>query len=151
MLIFMDTEFTGFTDTQLISIGLVTQTDQQFYAELNDFDVWRCSDFVKEVVLPQLGKKPTRVMSMAQLREKLTAWLTQFAQHHPVICYDFDGDWTLFKQVMQDDIPSWLENKNVYAKINDLVVEQFFLHSGLSDHHALHDALANKFSYRPEA
>jgi len=151
MLIFMDTEFTDFTDTQLISIGLVTESNQQFYAELNDFNPRCCSDFVKEVVLPQLGKNPARVMNMEQLRKKLTAWLFQFAKHNPVICYDYDGDWTLFEHAMQDDIPSWLSNKNVYAKINDLVLEQFFLATGLSEHHALHDAMANRFSYRPQA
>jgi hypothetical protein len=149
MLIFLDTEFTDFTNTELISIGLATD-GHTFYAELNDFSLDGCSDFVKKVVLPQLGKNNDCIMNTAQLRQRLLQWLAQFKESDPVICYDFDGDWLLFTHVMDNQIPEWLSHRNVYRDIDDLVVEQFFVDTGLSDHHALHDASANRFGYRPK-
>ena len=58
MLIFIDTEFTDFADTELISIGLITDSgEHEFYAEL-PVNRRKCSDFVIETVLPQLGNAP---------------------------------------------------------------------------------------------
>lgn len=53
--IFMDMEFTNLgKDADLISIGMVTQNNITFYAELIDYDVTKASNFVKEHVLPNL-------------------------------------------------------------------------------------------------
>lgn len=147
MLIFLDTEFSNFIQPQLISIGLVSEDNQQFYAELNDFDISGCSDFVKTVVLPQLGKQPELVMDMGMLRRSLSAWLLRFSESGAVIAYDYSGDWTLFQTALPET-PPWLSHKDIYDEINDLVTEQFFMSTGLSNHHALHDAMANRFSYR---
>lgn len=148
MLLYLDAEFSDFIQPQLISIGLVSDDNQQFYAELNDFDLRRCSDFVKETVLPQLGKNSELVMDSEKLRRKLRDWLQQFSALDPVIVYDYTGDWTLLQNAL-GVIPPWLAHKNIYHEINDLVVERFFMDTGLSDHHALHDAIANKFAHRP--
>ena len=52
-LIFVDTEFTDFINTELISIGLVTDDgNHYFYAELDDYNPKACSEFVRNVVLP---------------------------------------------------------------------------------------------------
>jgi len=147
MLIFLDTEFSNLSQPQLISIGLVSEDNQPFYAELNDFDISGCSDFVKAVVLPQLGKQPELVMDTRTLRLHLSAWLQRYSESGGVIAYDYDGDWPLFQTALSET-PPWLAHKNIYHEINDLVVEQFFMDTGLSDHHALHDAMANRFSYR---
>jgi hypothetical protein len=148
MLIFLDTEFSNFIQPQLISIGLVSEDNQPFYAELNDFDISGCSDFVKTVVLPQLGKQPELAMDTRTLRQSLSAWLQRFSEFGAVIAYDYSGDWTLFQTALPER-PPWLLHKDIYPEINDLVAEQFFMNTGLSDHHALHDAMANRFSYRP--
>lgn len=38
--LFFDTEFTGLQkDTELISIGVIDETDRTFYAEINDFNI----------------------------------------------------------------------------------------------------------------
>lgn len=54
--LYLDTEFTCLSpDRSLISLALVTPHGPEFYVELTDG--WRlddCSDFVVEVVLPQL-------------------------------------------------------------------------------------------------
>lgn len=40
MKIFFDTEFTGLhKDTTLVSIGMVSEDNRQFYAELTDYDI----------------------------------------------------------------------------------------------------------------
>lgn len=55
--IFIDTEFTDFIDIHLISMGLVSEGGEEFYAEVPYPDV-ACSPFVREVVIPLLGTIP---------------------------------------------------------------------------------------------
>lgn len=55
MKIFFDTEFTGLhKDTTLISIGLVSEDNRTFYAELTDYDVQQCDDWIVENVIKHL-------------------------------------------------------------------------------------------------
>lgn len=57
MKIFFDTEFTGLhKGTTLISIGLVSENNKQFYAELLDYDEKQCDDWIKENVIKHLYK-----------------------------------------------------------------------------------------------
>lgn len=148
MLIFLDTEFTDFIEMQLISIGLVTDDNRQFYAEMNDFDLARCSDFVKDEVLPKLGKSNANTMNAGQLQERLGIWLSQFEGHDPVICFDSDRDETLLQIALGECHPSWLKHKNVYEDIDQDIAQQYYHDAGLLEHHALNDALANQFAYR---
>ena len=56
MKVFFDCEFTGlYKDTTLISIGLISEKSQVFYAELTDFDKEQCNVWVKENVFPGLA------------------------------------------------------------------------------------------------
>lgn len=55
MKIFFDTEFTGLRqDTTLISIGLISETGDTFYAEFTDFDRSMCDDWIEENVIKNL-------------------------------------------------------------------------------------------------
>ena len=55
MNIYFDTEFTGLNqDTTLISIGLVAENGDTFYAELTDYDETQCDDWIKTNVLGNL-------------------------------------------------------------------------------------------------
>jgi len=57
MKIFFDTEFTGLhKDTTLISIGLVSEDNRKFYAELVDYKEDQCDDWIKENVIKNLYK-----------------------------------------------------------------------------------------------
>ena len=57
--VFFDTEFTGLhRDTTLISIGLIADTGETFYAELNDYDEVQVDDWVKENVIHKLLYAP---------------------------------------------------------------------------------------------
>ena len=145
MLIFIDTEFTDFVNTELISIGLVTDDGQhEFYAELN-VDINRCSEFVVEEVLPQLGKVPA--FSIDETRTHLLFWLHQFESYEDVkICFDFEGDLKLFQQII-GKMPSWLSSQNIYNDIDESRIQYFLKSQGLEEHHALNDAKANRYAY----
>lgn len=53
--IFFDTEFTGLhQNTTLVSIGLISDEGERFYAELTDFDDTQCDEWIEKNVLDQL-------------------------------------------------------------------------------------------------
>lgn len=55
MNIYFDMEFTGLRkDTTPISIGLVTDSSDTFYAEFNDYDKTQCDDWINENVIGNL-------------------------------------------------------------------------------------------------
>lgn len=145
----IDTEFTDFVDTELISIGLITDSgEHEFYAEL-PVNRRKCSDFVIETVLPQLGKTPDSQCSSVALEINFLSWLEQFKHHVEVtICFDFDGDWQLFQYAFRNHVPDWMTCQNIYRHIDQAVVAQFLVDNHLLEHHALNDAKANRYAYR---
>ena len=55
MKIFFATELTGLhKNTTLISIGLISEDGRQFYAELTDYDLEQCDNWINENVLEHL-------------------------------------------------------------------------------------------------
>ncbi len=103
---FLDTEFTSFDACQLVSVAIVGEDGREFYAERSDFDRALCSDFVCEVVLPQLGQFPGRAMTFDQLKSELLAWLQAVpAKPKPVLCYDYEGDFVLLGQLLGGPLP----------------------------------------------
>ena len=55
MKIFFDTEFTGLhKNTTLISIGLVSEDNRQFYAELIDYNEKQCGEWINKNVIQHL-------------------------------------------------------------------------------------------------
>lgn len=55
MKVFFDTEFTGLhKDTTLISIGLIDEYNNHFYAEFNDYDESQVDDFVEDNIISNL-------------------------------------------------------------------------------------------------
>ena len=55
MKLFFDTEFTGLhKDTTLISIGIISEDERTFYAELTDYDKSQVDDWIKENVIDNL-------------------------------------------------------------------------------------------------
>lgn len=146
--VFIDTEFTNFIDTGLISIGLVAETGEEFYAEV-PYDDQECSDFVRTAVIPLLEGGRSRC-SYEDLYEKLTAWLgmVRSANSRVEICFDYDTDWTLFCDVFKDEIPSWCHPRRVGRNINELLRYEFHKKSNLPEHHALNDAKSMKYAFR---
>jgi len=149
MLIFIDTEFTDFDHMELISIGLVTEdSENEFYAEL-PVKLAKCTEFVIDTVLPQLGQTPSAQCTRTELMQRLLQWLQPFAKHSPTICYDYSGDWQLLCSALDHEIPTWLGKQNIYENLDQEKLEMFFIQHGLQDHHALNDAKANRYAYDP--
>lgn len=148
MKLFLDTEFTDFIDIELISIGIVSEDGREFYAERIDFDESKCSQFVRLAVLPKLGSSPAFVGTKLQIKEYLEKWLSQFDSIE--VCVDYLPDWELFVELL--DIETY-ENKTgvsycmIGAFLNPLDIEQYWRENGRQNHHALHDAKANRAAF----
>ncbi|WP_075256805.1 3'-5' exoribonuclease [Herbaspirillum camelliae] len=147
--VFIDTEFTDFLDPQLISIGLVAETGEEFYAEL-PYNIGECSEFVKAAVLPLLGYAPHAEVSKGELYGRITQWLRLVrptdAEIH--ICYDYQTDWDLFYDVLNGRVPPWCKRRLVADRINELLRYEYHKKNALPEHHALNDARANCYAFR---
>lgn len=94
MLVFLDTEFTDFAKHGLISLALVAEDGREFYAERADYRREDCSDFVRQEVLPLLGRVPGAACTQPELTQRLRTWFDQLPE--PVtLVFDFEGDWLL--------------------------------------------------------
>lgn len=144
---FIDTEFTDFKASQLISIAIVSEDGREFYAECSDFERPLCSDFVRSIVLPQLGQFPDRSMPFAVLRVELQAWLLAVPlKPKPVLCYDSNYDFELVTHLLGGPLPRGWKDENVFLRINAERFAQYIATHG-GEHHALHDARANAFAF----
>lgn len=149
MRLFLDTEFTDFIDCELISIGIVSEDGREFYAERTDYDRSKCNDFVKEAVLPLLGKEPAIVGTEEEIGFQLRLWLGQFELVE--VCVDYSMDYELFGYLVRDPdslkIPAAYRCRNIWNDIAAVDVEQYWKINGRHAHHALHDARANKYAF----
>jgi hypothetical protein len=148
-LIFMDTEFTDFDYPQLISIGLVSENGERYYAEMsNGWSREGCSLFVKEHILPQLTAGEF-LQERCFAGRRLADWL---AEHDgPVrVVTDAPGyDWVLMLDLLAGIMPENLcpEPLTFYSdSFPELVPllqearDRAFANS--TAHHALNDAEA---------
>ncbi|MFZ6731190.1 hypothetical protein ACO0LG_04620 [Undibacterium sp. Ji42W] len=142
--IFIDTEFTDFFDLHLISIGLVSDEVEEFYAEVPYPDA-SCSAFVREAVIPLLGKIPGAAMAIDSLCQQLFAWLSAVRPENSdiEICYDYQFDWDLFIDAIDYQVPAWCRRRLIASNINEVLKYEFYMKHGLPQHHALYDARAN--------
>ncbi|MDR7375416.1 hypothetical protein J2X19_000074 [Rhodoferax ferrireducens] len=99
MLIFLDTEFTKFGRSDLISLALVAEDGREFYAERTDFYPKQCSDFVHQNVLPLLGRVPDAACSRSELTNRVRDWFAQFPEL-PTVVYDYETDFWLLAVAM---------------------------------------------------
>lgn len=143
---FIDTEFTDFRRCQLISVAVVGENGHEFYGERTDFDPTLCSDFVRAVVLPQLGQFEGRAMPFAGLREDLHAWLAGIPDDGaPVLCYDYETDLNLFRFLLGGPLPRGWRLENIAGQ-RDRERRAAYLARHGGEHHALHDARANAYA-----
>jgi len=117
MKIFFDTEFTGLhQNTTLISIGLISDDDKTFYAELTDYDESQLNDWLKENVINNLilNEKEHGINSnscygqhwrikgnIEKVKNCLKTWLYQFKKVEfwsDVLAYD----WILLNNLIAD-------------------------------------------------
>ena len=151
MKVFLDTEFTGLHQhTTLISLGLVAENGEEFYAEFTDYDKAQVNDWITENVINNLvGEAGGAVVGdKFFIRAKLSEWLAQFDKVE--IWSDcLSYDWVLFNQIFGHafNIPS-----NVYyipfdictlfmvALVDPDINREFFCGIDGKKHNALHDA-----------
>lgn len=147
--VFIDTEFTNFVDPKLISIGLAAQSGEEFYAEL-PFSLGDCSEFVRAIVVPLLGKVPHAECTMDELYSRIIGWLklVRSGDEDMEICFDYQTDWDLFSEALDCRIPSWCRHRMVSCNINELLRYEFHRKHKLPEHHALYDAQANRYAFR---
>ena len=158
MLIFLDTEFTDFPESEcdLIAIGLVAEDGREFYAELTDYRQEACSGFVREVVLPLLRQHKTRIEGTQwEVARALNEWLQPYEQDC-TICFDYSTDWYLMQKVLlmlpDEDLPDFLTTKNIWGDLDQQALDWFWAEKdtvGWKPHMALYDAHANMFAYKP--
>lgn len=99
MLVFLDTEFTAFVRPDLISIGLVAEAGREFYAERTDYYTTRCSDFVRETVLPLLGRVPGAACTQTELTDRVRDLFAQLPEP-AIVIFDYEWDWRLLAVAM---------------------------------------------------
>ncbi|WP_426342905.1 hypothetical protein ACN9MZ_14550 [Pseudoduganella sp. S-14] len=146
---FLDTEFTDFLDPQLISLGLAADSGEEFYAEL-PFPDSACSAFVREAILPLLGAYPEAACSFDVFRREVIHWLESVRPPDDIVfvCVDYQTDWDLFVDALDYRLPDWCRFQHVGRNINELLRYEYHKSNGLPEHHALHDACANRYAYR---
>jgi hypothetical protein len=144
--VFLDTEFTDFVDPHLISIGMAAESGEEFYAEV-PYSEAGCSAFVREVVLPLLGRLPDAACSPDDLGTKIVAWL-ETIDEEVEICVDYQTDWDLFVHALDYRVPPWCRQRMVAPDINESLCHEFHEKNKLPEHHALYDALANRYAFR---
>jgi DNA polymerase III epsilon subunit-like protein len=166
--VFIDTEFTDFVGSQLISLGAVTfDGKQEFYVELTDYNKKLSSEFVRRVIEPMLD--PVQYgKTMIQASASLWCWLEELGPCE--ICCDYLGDWELMCKLL-DGLPPNVAPQPVmiWPELNKLAIAQahvlqqpdwhwyyeqcklaflngqreWFLRNKGRVHHALDDAKAN--------
>lgn len=78
--IYFDTEFTCFSNPELLSLGAISTSGCEFYAEVVPIPFDACSDFVKAHVLPKFTGPQ---LSCEDLASRFLSWLGNFGK--PVV------------------------------------------------------------------
>ena len=110
MLVFLDTEFTDFAKHDLISLALVAEDGRELYAERTDYRREDCSDFVRQEVLPLLGRVPGAACTQSELTQRLRTWFEQLPEPATLV-FDFERDWLLLAD-------AWLGTAHKQAPAN---------------------------------
>lgn len=143
MKLFLDTEFTDLVkDNKLISIALVDENREYFYAELSDtYRLEDCSEFVKAEVLPWL-RNGEYLMTSAECSVRIADWIesrnTQciLAMDNPL--WDRPHLANLLKH-------NWPKNLLIHlyypVYVSDLDEESLMLKHKFVKHNALDDAM----------
>ncbi len=151
MRVYFDTEFTQFTQPDLISIGLVAADGREFYAVMKSIPLKQCSAFVREVVLPIIEHWPSATLDRRELAQSLRQWFNEMAEPCEVVC-DFATDADLLIELIGGETDHALRALNI-ARVTVLSVTQCEQIAEAFDryfteprqwprHHALEDARA---------
>lgn len=158
---FIDTEFTSIDANRmrgLISVGLVAQDGQEFYAELSDtWDDSMCSLFVLDTVIPLLqGGEHT--MGVEALAVRLKDWIEGLTDKEVILRSDCpDLDWPFLAEIF--NAHGWPKNLRkkcgtIYFshdyQINryQAALGDYWKANAARQHHALVDAKSLLFAWK---
>lgn len=166
--IFLDTEFSGLHQkTTLISLALVAESGEEFYAEFTDYNKNQITVWIQKYILNRLIIEKSNFKDIKNLRIKgnkkavkdaLILWFNQFPKKKNSIqiwadCYAWD--WVLFCELfggameipesihyMTMDLATFLFSRNidVYTKRVKLLPAGYKDKNNLKQHNALYDA-----------
>lgn len=145
---FLDTEFDEDGKTiELISIGLVSEHGDQYYAVSSEFDEGHCNDWVKLHVLPKLGgaRRSTRREIAQHIQQMLGTEAPEFWGYYA------DYDWVVFCQLygrmvdLPAGYPQYCNDVKQLMHAHGIVRSQ--LPSEGNEHNALSDALWTRMAY----
>jgi hypothetical protein len=146
MLLFLDTEFTDLIPgNKLISIALVDEHEDFFYAELTDtYELADCSDFVKSFILPFLRGGEYK-MPYNECALKIVDWIEN-RNCECIIASDAPGwDMPHLNRLLKSLWPDNLQKNMVFPVcISEIDEECIRLENIYDIHNALHDALTMK-------
>lgn len=151
MLVFLDTEFTDFTDCELISVGMVSEDGQrELYLEVQDFDRSKCNAFVQSTVWANLGLIEGASVHKADLPHHLQKWFFTLPRSIKIAC-DSQRDLDLIAHAMGGE---WPKNINGWFDLRPLIDTGTFHHAVEAHHtpdrpwhHALYDAQAHRMGW----
>ena len=172
MLIFLDTEFTSLLCPQLLSVGMVTLDEREFYAEidlntdLGKHRVNASSDFVRNGgVLGQWGLVPNTTGTEWEIGRRAGEWLLELALEAGKkleIAFDYSDDYDLLEAAIRHS-GLWDRVRLVTVPVNvnaltgciagglaaEARLRELAEHDGrdLKRHHALADAMALRAAY----
>lgn len=149
MRVFFDTEFTGLTDdASLISIGMVDEAGEEFYAELSDtYSPRECSEFCRREVLPHLEGGAARML-LVDVRHSLWNWLASRGAGAVLVC-DSPRDVRQIRRLFAKGLPPnvSIEVLGWWPNLRRRFLNRgrrMHIQLGLRVHHALDDARVNR-------
>lgn len=160
--IFVDTEFIQ-TDSGpiFISAAFLTEDGRELYAERPREEVEALleshpHDFVRDQVLPQLGRHPA--FAWSKLPARLVAWLDSLAADEVEAIYDYSNDYLLVEQLLEahgEPPRSRLLATNVSYLLDDpdgrkaaeSAWDAIGAEKGIHRHHALADAYSLRLRF----
>ncbi|WP_236191995.1 3'-5' exoribonuclease [Pseudomonas paraglycinae] len=149
MRLFLDCEFTQLSaSAKLISLALVAENGREFYVEL--LGTWReadCSDFVVEIVLPQLWGG-SYALPIIGARSALLEFLASFEETLEIVTDAPQYDWELFCELAYAD-GKW--PRNVQTHPTDATTLDAINDGIPLPHHALLDARIIASMFAPES
>ncbi|HSY29608.1 MAG TPA: hypothetical protein VK832_19010, partial [Burkholderiaceae bacterium] len=137
-------------DPILISLGMVADSGEEFYVEV-PFPDYKCTAFVREAVVPLLGREPNAACEIVGLRARVLMWLeiVRRKDEEVFICADYQSDLDLLCDALDYRMPPWISGGLIGEDINEFLIQEFLQKTGLPRHHALYDARANRYAHRP--
>jgi len=175
--IFLDTEFTGLhQNTTLISLAMVAESGEEFYAEFNDYDVKQVNVWIKEHVIGKLelihenesfsrtGDTIKIKSNSTKIKKELRDWLQQFegieiwadvlAYDWVLFCELFGGGLSIPENIFYApfDLATFFRVKGIIEPVNkfnnDVSRFEFAGIDRCKQHNALADARAEMECYK---